>query len=136
MTAQAASQHWAVAYIGRPWIAGVAECWHFAALIWSERFGIDVTEVLAASGDERRARRLIDAHPERDLWQRVEVPAEGDAVLMTQGSRPTHHPNHIGVFVAPCHVLHAIRGPGGIFTPISGLAGLGYRVAGYYRRAT
>lgn len=126
--------HWATAYVGTPWIAGEAECWHFAARVWAERFGIDVTEALAAAGDERRARRLIAGHPERRRWRPVETPGEGDAVLMTQGSRPLHHPNHIGIFVDPAHVLHAIRGPGAIFTPVSRLGDLGYRVSGWYRR--
>jgi len=124
------SGHWASAYVGRPWIAGQAECWDFARDVWRERFGLEVPAVQKAFHDPRLARQLFDGHADRASWLLVPVPAEGDGVLMARGMRPCH----VGVHVAPDAVLHAVEGAGGLCTPLSRLGDLGYRVAGFYRR--
>ena len=124
--------HWASAYLGRPWIAGEAECWDFARDVWRARFGLEVPAVPAAGRDPHLARQMLWTLAERHAWRRVPVPAEGDAVLMARGTRSCH----VGVHVAPDAVLHAVEGAGGICTPLSRLADLGYRVAGFYRRVT
>ena len=45
-------------------------------------------------------------------------------------------PCHVGVWAAPAHVLHAIEGAGALYTPLSRLSDMGFRVAGLFRRVT
>jgi hypothetical protein len=121
--------HWADAYLGRPWIAGEAECWDFARTIWRERFGWPVPEAPVAGHDARLARRLFAEGADSALWAPVPRAAEGDAVLMARGRRVCH----VGVWVAPGAILHAVEGMGGLCTPAGRIVDLGYRIAGTYR---
>lgn len=132
--------HWAVPYIGTPWIRGEFECWHFAARIWAEQFGITVTLDPGDLTGPRAGRRALADDPERSHWGLTDAPREGDAVLMAKGLRPCH----VGVLVTPQSarqiaqhlVLHAVEGAGGICTPLNRLDAMGYAVAGIYRRLT
>lgn len=119
---------WALAYVGLPYIMGVGECAHRAALVWRQRFGVDV-EVSPAFGDMSVAQRHIHAALARPDWARVGRPSEGDAVVMWKGNRICH----IGVWVAPNHVLHCTRAHGMVLTAEADLAGQGFRVFGFFR---
>jgi hypothetical protein len=121
---------WAARYVGTPWIAGEAECWHRAAQVWREVFGWEVAALPA--GDSARLALSLAADPASYAgWRAVEAPRDGDAVVMAQGARPCH----VGVWAAPDRVLHWVRGAGGLLTPAPRLPELGYRIAGHYRRA-
>jgi hypothetical protein len=124
--------HWAMAYIGQPWIRGEAECWHFAAKVWRDRFGLSVPLDIGSLGGLRAGRKALAGDPERLFWRTVTNPQEGDAVLMAKGQ----YPCHVGVCVAPQGVLHSVEGAGGLFTPLGRLAGMGYHIVGFYRRST
>jgi hypothetical protein len=121
------SDHWAVAYIGMPWSRAFT-CWHFCALVWKERFGMQVPLPEVDGGDPRAARRALAA---RAGWQEVDAPQEGDGVLMAKGL----YPCHVGIWLSLGGVLHCVEGAGAIFTGPARLADLGYRISGYYRRA-
>lgn len=127
----AANGHWAAREIGRPWIAGTSDCWSFARRIWSERFGWVVPPVPVDPCDPRATRRALSQPPEEAGWVQVINQAEGDAVLMGRGSWPAH----VGVWIEPGHggVLHSIEVTGVVFTPPERLAGMGYRIIGFYR---
>jgi cell wall-associated NlpC family hydrolase len=122
---------WAARYVGLPYVAGEAECWHFAARVWREVFGWDVP-VAASFGGALASRRLASDPASYDGWQPVADPEDGDAVVMAKGARPCH----VGVWVAPGHVLHAVEGAGGLCTPAGRVGDLGYRITGFYRRVT
>lgn len=51
-------------------------------------------------------------------------------VIMARGQRPCH----IGIWIMPAIVLHAVEGVGGIATPLPRLGDLGYRLHGLWRR--
>ncbi len=123
------SPHWTQAYVGLPYIMGVGECGHRAALVWRERFGFEV-EAAPAFGDMAAAQNLIKAELAGSNWQPVLRPEEGDAVIMWKGARIAH----VGVWVAPGHVLHCTRRDGMVLTPVEELDGQGFRVFGYFRR--
>ena len=108
--------HWAAGYVGTPWVAGTAECWHFAGLVWRERFGIELGR---------------DPMAARHAWARVDAPREGDAVLM---ARRPGRPCHVGIYLDPGLVLHCVEGAGGVVTPLGRLGDLGYRLHGLWRR--
>lgn len=120
---------WAHAYVGLPYILGVGECAHRAALVWRERFGVEV-EVSAAYGNMDVAQRLIHAALADPAWRAVDEPAEGDAVVMWKGERVAH----VGVWVAPGHVLHCTRARGMALTALDALPEEGFRPYGFFRR--
>ncbi len=120
---------WAQAYVGLPYIQGTGECGHRAALVWRQEFGIHV-DTPPAHGDMGLAQRHIRAELASGKWTPVRRPAEGDAVIMWKGDRVCH----IGVWVAPGHVLHCTRAQGMVLTPEADLEGQGFRVFGYFRR--
>ena len=120
---------WVAAYVGLPWIEGEADCWAFARRVWRERFGWDIPAIAVPATPRAGLEALRDA-PELAAWDRVDICEEGDAVLMAQGRRPSH----VGVMVAPRHVLHAVRGTGAICTRLDRVGEAGFRVLGCYRR--
>lgn len=120
---------WAQAYVGLPYILGSGECAHRAALVWRERFGFEV-EVSAAHGNMDVAQARIRAELAKPDWYAVRRPMEGDAVVMWKGDRLAH----VGVWVAPGHVLHCTRRDGMVLTPEAELPAQGFRVFGYFRR--
>jgi hypothetical protein len=122
------SSHWTQAYVGLPYIMGVGECGHRAALVWRERFGFEV-EAAPAFGDMDAAQKLIRAKLSGPDWAPVQQPAEGDAVIMWKGNRIAH----VGVWVAPGRVLHCTRAEGMVLTPEEDLASQGFRIFGYFR---
>jgi len=124
------SAHWASIYIGTEW-ARDANCWHFCARVWSERFGVTVPMIQVDGADPRATRRALDASPTRRGWFEVVIPIEGDGVMMAKGAMPCH----VGIWLELGGVLHCIEGAGAIFTPAERLADLGYRITGTYRRA-
>jgi hypothetical protein len=125
----ASPSHWTQAYVGLPYIMGVGECGHRAALVWRERFGFEV-EAAPAHGDMAAAQTLIKAELAGPKWSPVQQPAEGDAVIMWKGDRVAH----VGIWVAPGHVLHCTRKDGMILTSEEDLPAQGFRVFGYFRR--
>jgi len=127
---QAMTDHWAAAYIGTPWVAGESDCWHFAARVWRERFGLDVPALAVDASDPRAARRAFEGADEHSAWVQMLHPAEGDGVLMAMGARPCH----VGIWILPGGVLHSVEGAGAIFTEPHRLAAMGYRILGFYRR--
>ena len=124
-----APSSWAQAYVGLPYIVGVGECAHRAALVWRQEFGIEV-EVSPAYGDMDVAQKRIRAELEKPDWVPVRRPAEGDAVVMWKGERVCH----VGVFVAPNHVLHCTRAKGMTLTALEDLPSEGFRVFGTFRK--
>lgn len=125
--------HWAAPYIGQPWDPATQHCWAFCRRVWHEVFGIEVAEVSVDGSSAHAARRAFGQDPHAAGWDKVDSPAEGDAVLMAMGARPCH----VGVWAAPAPsagVLHAVEKTGVIFTPPARLAAMGYRIVGFYRR--
>jgi hypothetical protein len=120
---------WAQAYVGLPYIVGVGECAHRAALVWRREFGFEV-EPPSAFGDLRAAQRHVLAELRKPDWARVARPAEGDAVVMLKGDLVCH----VGVWVAPGHVLHCTRARGMVLTSVEDLPEEGFRVFGFFRR--
>jgi cell wall-associated NlpC family hydrolase len=123
------SGHWAEAWLGQPWVAGTSDCWSFARRVWAERFGRQVEPLPVDPSDFRAAVRALDG-AKAGGWIATAAPVEGDGVLMAEGQRPCH----VGIWLAPAHVLHSVEGAGVICTPAARLPQLGYRIAAYLRR--
>ncbi len=125
----ASPSSWVQAYVGLPYIVGVGECGHRAALVWRQEFGFEF-EAPSALGDLRAAQKLIRAELSKPDWALTRQPAEGDAVIMWKGDLLCH----VGVWVAPAHVLHCTRAEGMVLTPVEDLPEQGFRIFGCFRR--
>ena len=122
---------WASQYIGIPWVAGESDCWAFARRVWRERFGFDVPAVDVDAHSRLASSREFADHEEYVNWEPVEMPADGDAVMMGKNKWVSH----IGVWCAQAKgVVHSVEGIGVVFTKPPALQGMGLRVLGYYRR--
>lgn len=124
--------HWAFQYIGQPWVAHSNDCWAFFRRVQADQFNCTIPEIHVDADDIRACIRAFDGHDERGAWARFDTPQEGDAVLMSQGS----HPTHVGLWldVNGGGVLHCIKGSGVIFTRVGALPMLGYNMLGFYRK--
>ena len=120
---------WAQAYVGLPYIMGVGECGHRAALVWRQEFGFEF-EAPSALGDLRAAQKLIRAALASGDWVPTDAPQDGDAVVMWKGDLLCH----VGVWVAPGYVLHCTRAQGMVLTPVEELPEQGFRIARTFRR--
>lgn len=119
--------HWVGRWLGRPWVPGQSDCWSFAREVWAAEFGRRVPPLPVDPADLRACARALTAGAAN--WLPADPPAEGDGVLMARGK----HPCHVGVWVAPDRVLHAIEGTGVICTPVARLGAMGWRVAALLR---
>ena len=75
--------------------------------------------------------RTFRDHPERRRWAKVEMPQEGDCVLL----RRSRHPIHVGVWldVDDGGVLHCAEDCGVVFQRPDALRLNGWAVEGFYR---
>lgn len=130
-------QHWAEAYVGRPYVEGRHDCADFVADVLRERFG----RALALPGrDSARATvrgrdRQIAAL--RGVYaRRTAAPSEGDGVLMMAVGRGRGVGHHIGIWCAVSgepFVLHCLKGTGSIFHPLRDLGRRALVLEGVYK---
>jgi hypothetical protein len=126
--------HWAAHYIGDAWVNGVHDCWGFFRRVQMEQFGLDLPEIAVDACSPLICRRAFASNDESDAWLAVDVPAEGDAVLMGKSKRPAH----VGVWVEMpglYAVLHCVEGGGVIVQDRTTLKLSGWQIIGFYRRA-
>ena len=124
--------HWSANYIGTPWVPGISDCWSFARRVWREQWGWQVSPWDGDPSDLRHAVVALAAAEHHPLWEAVEVPGEGDAVLMGRAARPCH----VGLWIAApegAGILHSVERAGVIFTPPGRLGAIGLKVLACYR---
>lgn len=132
--------HWTGGYVGRRYVEGTFDCGELARLVQREVFGREIRLPAARdydfAGGPLEKFRLMAGQIERckdDVARRVDVPQEGDGVLLvTRGYR-----QHIGVHCAIAGerwVLHASDGTGQVVLQRErDLPMRGGTVEGYYR---
>lgn len=125
--------HWAAMYIGDAWVPHHHDCWAFFRRVQIERFGLDLPEIDVDACAPLACRRAFASHDERNAWLAVEVPAEGDAVLMGKNARPAH----VGVWIEAQQgmVLHCVEHSGVVCQNRAALRLAGWNILGFYRRA-
>lgn len=131
--------HWALKYIGRPWVQGAQgpnefDCWGFVRFVNLHEFGIDVPIIDTDANDMRAVIKSFTSDGERANWSPVTTPKTGDAVLMAH----CKYPSHVGIWldVDGGGVLHCIRGEGVVFSSLSSLKTCGWGRVEYYRHAS
>lgn len=104
--------HWSEAYIGREYVLGESDCARLVCDVRREVFGLPVPP---DADPDRAASALGRFHQMSDgvaeYGERVESPAEGDAVLMLCRGRPSHIGAYCVVNGEPS-VLHAMQNAG------------------------
>jgi cell wall-associated NlpC family hydrolase len=130
--------HWAERYIGLPWESGAQgpaayDCWALFRYVQQVHYGRSVPFINVDAMDVLACARAMEQSDERMRWCTVDVPSDGDAVLMGKG----RHPVHIGVWldVDGGGVLHAQQGAGVLFTRRSALGLMGWQNVTFYRYA-
>ena len=124
--------HWAEQYIGEPYEPQANDCWAFCRRVWHVHFGFDVPVVTVAGTNLRAITRAFSYHEERDQWQPVDVPAEGDAVLLAHSK----YPSHVGIWIDADGggVLHCQDPMGVVFSSRAALQRAGWARLQFYRR--
>lgn len=124
--------HWSEQYLGEPWVAQEHDCWAFARRVWREQFGRHVPHVPFDATSPLACRRALVNEPERLQWEKVETPADGDAVLLSKSSRPSH----VGVWADANGgaVVHCVGGAGVVVQNPQSLKLTGWNILGCYRR--
>jgi hypothetical protein len=123
--------HWAHKYIGREWINREHDCWAFTRTIQREQYGRDLPFIDIDAGDVASCVRAFNGHPEKQNWVAIDLPIDGDVLLMSQNKQPTH----VGVWleIDGGGVLHCIEKGGVIFTKRRDLSHLGFNLIQFYR---
>ena len=100
--------------------------------MWAEQFALAVPAVEVSGTNLRAITRAFSYHAERALWQPVEQPAEGDAVLLAHNK----YPSHVGIWVEVDGggVLHCQAPMGVVFSRRDALARAGWARLQFYRR--
>ena len=135
------TQHWAMAYIGKPWCAGAAgpdaySCWGLVRAVMRERYGVELPASQVDENDLRACIEAIRGSSEAALWEPVPVgepPHDGDGVELSHSTRP----HHVGVWIdaePEPGVLHSLEGSGVVFTTLSALRRNHWRTISFHRR--
>lgn len=128
--------HWAIEYIGKPWVVAsdgpdAYDCWGLVVEIHRRFYGRTLEIIPVEENNLKALIRTIDAHPERQRWETVNKPKEGDIALMRQ----SRHPIHVGIWldVDGGGILHCIQGAGVVFQNLLSLSSTGWKIENYYR---
>lgn len=131
--------HWAFSYLGTPWVSGGDgthgfDCYTFMRHIQRVHFGIEMPVIDTNTEDYRAVANAMHRHDEKQHWIKVQVPQEGDSVLLAHAK----YPSHAGVYLEADGggVLHCVRGEGVVFSRCSSLILSGWGHLEYYRHAS
>ena len=140
-------QHWAEAWLGRPWIAGEHDCADFVADVLRGQFGIAL-DLPAHVAPEARGSAGAPTGATVRGWDRqiaslradyavpTIAPQDGDGVLMVARGARRLRRYHLGLWAGiggVAHVLHCQDGAGSILHPIRDLGLRALELEGVYR---
>lgn len=127
--------HWAEQYLDHRWESGANgpdawDCWTFFRHVQAVHFGRDVPAVGVRAENIHEVTRAFGSHCERARWREIDVPGDGDAVLLAH----SRYPSHVGVFLAidGGGVLHCQNGAGVLFRSVAKLAACGWKRANFF----
>lgn len=131
--------HWAYKYIGKPWVSGMQgpdnfDCWGFFRFVQLSEYNLDVPFIDANADNFKNVANNFKNSKERQNWEQVSAPKDGDAVLMAH----CKYPSHVGIWleVDGGGVIHCVRGEGVVFSNMTALRNSGWSKIGFYRHAS
>ena len=105
------------------------DCFGLVMLVHRECFGRIIPDICYNSAEDCVVNaRLVDVHAATINARRTHCPEPGDLVLMRVGGQASH----VGIYVAPQSVMHALAGFGVICQRISASL-VRHRIEGYFR---
>lgn len=123
-------RHWAESYVGIPYIE--CDCAQLCVRVQQQKFKKLLTIPLYRPPGLRGISEMID-NLQDDFADKIDVPTEGDGVLMIGRGRL----NHIGIACyirGQLYVLHAMRSAGmTVLHNVNTLGNMGIEVEGYYK---
>lgn len=118
--------HWAVKYIGKPWINGEYDCWGFVREVYQNELGVELSPIVTDAASLRCVLREFakDANYSH-LCKTVEF-KDKNIVLLTQNK----YPCHVGLYcdVDGGGVLHNMQGVSVVFQRLPELQMNGWRI--------
>ncbi|HAF00379.1 MAG TPA: hypothetical protein DCG63_03705 [Methylophilaceae bacterium] len=128
--------HWAFDYLGKPWVSGqhgpdAFDCWGLVRDVQKRHYNRELSEISIDADNTRAVVCAFTTHDERNFWQQITEPQDGDCLLLSQSKEPTH----VGVWlnVDGGGLLHAVKGAGVVFSSTANLRLMGYHILGAYR---
>lgn len=128
--------HFALKYIGRPWIAGAQgpdsfDCWGFVRYVLKHEYRHDVPQVNVNAECLRDVLQAFRTDLAFRAFEEVPLPCDGDVVLMRQAKNPVHA--GLWLEIDGGGVLHCVRGSGVVFQNIRSLNASGWFLDSFYR---
>ena len=127
-------KHWALAYIGKPWVAGGRgpidmDCWGLAIQVYKEQLGVDLPEFHSIGA--RDTKSVAKTFNTQTFARLVTKPQEFDLVGMSMNKNE----HHVGIFVEEQGggILHNQENSGVVFSSLLHIKQLGYTNLNYYR---
>lgn len=127
--------HWAMNYLGKPWVSGkqgpdAFDCWGLVRYVQRWHYNRELSEIHVDADNVRAVVKEFTSHNERQNWQAVDAPQDGDCLLLSQSKEPTH----VGVWldVDGGGLLHAVKGTGVVFSSRANIKLMGYNILGAY----
>lgn len=132
---------WSKKYVGIPFVslgreqATGLDCWGLLRLVYREVFKIEIPEFAIDAHDLRSVAKAIIAGRD-STWIEVNRPMlrDGDGILMYGhvGDHLSRAETHVGIFVAPRHVLHIEEASASVVVPLTH-DNVAFRIAKFYR---
>lgn len=125
---------WWGQYIGLPFGEGPGEvtCWGLIRQVYRDRLGVELPAYGEISArDLVRVARTMEAHKDDDGWTVPDRPEPLDVVLM-RGPRGLARVSHVGLMVAPGHLMHVEAASATVCVPLGHFTVAG-RILGYRR---
>lgn len=122
--------HWAIQYLGAPWINGTQDCYGLVRRIYREQFSIDLPAVNVDAASTLSVARQA-AGFDRSDWIEESEPRDGDVVQMGHANRP----HHVGVWidVDGGRILHSTESAGAIAQTRAQARMTGWKILNIYR---
>lgn len=123
----------AAKYIGKPHKPGgegpdAYDCWHLLRHLQATYFNVEMP--IAPIGDEDACLALFKDKVSTGDWSVLALPEHGCGALLRGGRWP-----HVGIYldIDGGGILHALEGPGIVWTKLSSLRVMGFGRTTYYR---
>ena len=122
-----------IEYLGKPHKPGgegpdAYDCWHLLRHLQAKHFNVEMP--IAPIGDEDACLALFKGKVESGDWSTLAIPEHGCGALLRGGRWP-----HVGIYLNldGGGILHAMEGPGVIWTRLPNLRTMGFGRTTYYR---
>lgn len=126
--------HWALKYIGKPWICGKYDCWGLVREVYFNELGIELSPIITNALDIRQVFCEFAKTTNYSSFQQISELKNNAIVVLSQGK----YPSHVGIWidVDGGGILHNQRNIGVIFQKKTELNSLGWKITGIWEVRT